>query len=101
MSKIKRVLFNFIRAQSDPYPGAFTFIEGREMRIWRARLFDRPYYGTPGQIGRISDEGLYVLCGDQRAVILQEVEMSGKRGPASMFVRSIKHRVGRLARGDD
>ncbi|MCB0429406.1 MAG: methionyl-tRNA formyltransferase [Flavobacteriales bacterium] len=29
-------IFNFIRAQSKPYPGAFTFVEGKKVTIWQA-----------------------------------------------------------------
>jgi methionyl-tRNA formyltransferase len=30
-------LHNFVRAQTRPYPGAFTTWEGRKLRLWRAR----------------------------------------------------------------
>lgn len=86
-------VFNFIRAQSDPYPGAFTFFEAQEMKIWRARLFEKPYYGTPGQVARIAGDEVYVICGDDRAVVLEEVEIGGKRGKATDFIKSIKARL--------
>ncbi len=73
-----RSVYNFIRAQSDPYPGAFTYFEGKELRIWKARLFRNTYFGTPGQVARIASDGVYVICGDDRAIILEEVELGGK-----------------------
>jgi methionyl-tRNA formyltransferase len=85
---------NFIRAQSDPYPGAFTHYEGRILKIWRARVFDRRYFGTPGQVARIEEDGVYVICGDNRAIILEETELSdGKRGRATEAIRTIKWRM--------
>ena len=33
-------IYNFIRAQTKPYPGAFGTIGGRDIRIWKARPFD-------------------------------------------------------------
>lgn len=33
-------VYDFIRAQTRPYPGAFGTVEGRTLRIWRARPFD-------------------------------------------------------------
>lgn len=31
-------LYNFIRAQTHPYPGAFTYINGKVLKIWRASI---------------------------------------------------------------
>src|SRR5262249_7680476 len=88
-----RDVFNFIRAQSDPYPGAFTYVDGQELRIWKARLFDDVYFGTPGQVARIASDGVTVVCGDHRALVLEDVEMSGKRGRANELIKSIKLRM--------
>jgi methionyl-tRNA formyltransferase len=33
-------IYNFVRAQTRPYPGAFGPIDGRMLRIWKARPFD-------------------------------------------------------------
>lgn len=35
-----REIHNFIRAQTHPYPGAFSKIDGQVLRIWKARPFD-------------------------------------------------------------
>lgn len=86
-------VYNFIRAQSDPYPGAFTYFDAQELKIWRAKVFDRPYYGTPGQVARISSDGVYVICGDHQALVIKEVEIGGKRGNAKDFIKSIKGRM--------
>jgi methionyl-tRNA formyltransferase len=86
-------LYNFIRAQSSPYPGAFTYYGDSVLKIWRAAVFPSLYYGTPGQIARIVDEGVYVICGDNQALILQEVELDDKPGSAKEFITSIKSRL--------
>ncbi|MBE2228893.1 MAG: methionyl-tRNA formyltransferase [Ignavibacteria bacterium] len=31
-------IYNFIRAQSKPYPGAYTFINGKKITIWNAEI---------------------------------------------------------------
>ncbi|MBF0430225.1 MAG: methionyl-tRNA formyltransferase [Fibrobacteria bacterium] len=92
-NKSARDIYNFIRAQSTPYPGAFTYFGSQELKIWRARIFDKTYYGTPGQVARISSDGVYVICGDHKAIILEEVELGGKRGNAVEFIKSIKGRM--------
>lgn len=89
-------VFNFIRAQSDPYPGAFTYFENQQMIIWKAKLFESPYYGTPGQVARIANDGVYVICGNDRAIILQEVEINGVRAAATAFIKSFKVRLSRV-----
>ncbi len=33
-------IYNFVRAQTRPYPGAFGPLDGRTLRIWKARPFD-------------------------------------------------------------
>jgi len=86
-------VYNFIRAQSDPYPGSFTYLDGQQLTIWSARLFEAPYYGTPGQVARLSDDGVYVICGDHRAIVLQQVSQGGQRGHARDFIKSIKSRL--------
>ena len=88
--KSAKEIYDFIRAQSDPYPGALTNFQGKLMIIRRAKLFESPYYGTPGQVARIASDGVYIICGDHRAIIVEEVELEGKRGKASNFIKSIK-----------
>jgi methionyl-tRNA formyltransferase len=88
-----RSVFNFIRAQSDPYPGAFTYFEGEKLTIWKATLFRNTYFGMPGQVARIASDGVYIVCGDDRAIILVEVELGRKRGKANDFIKSIRGRM--------
>jgi len=86
-------VYNFIRAQSDPYPGTFTYFYGQTLKIWQAKVFDKTYYGTAGQVARITSDSVYVICGDHRAIILEDIELDGKRGNANNFIKSIKGRM--------
>lgn len=88
-----RNVCRFIRAQSDPYPGAFTYFEGERLTIWKASLSPKVYIGAPGQVARLASKGVYVICGDDRAIILEEVELRGKRGKATDSIKSIKGRM--------
>ena len=90
--KTARQVHDFIRAQSHPYPGAFTYLEGSVLRVWSSRLFEPPYFGIPGQVGRIQDGEVYVICGDDHAVVLTDAEFLGRRGRPGDFVRSIRTR---------
>lgn len=92
-SKPAKEVFNFIRGQSEPYPGAFFIYLETICHITKARLFEQPFYGTPGQIAKISNEEVYVICGDNKAVILQEIERSAVRQSASSVLNTIKIRL--------
>ena len=94
-TKPAREVYAAIRAQSHPYPGAFTYLEGQILKIWRARLFEHDFHGSPGQIARISGDGVYVTCGDNRAVILEEVELGAVKGMSWDLIKSIKGRLTR------
>jgi methionyl-tRNA formyltransferase len=86
-------VYNFIRAQSEPYPGAFTYFEGQILKIWQANIFEKTYYGMPGQVAKINSDSVCVICGDHQAIILEDVELNGQRGKAKDFIRSIKGRM--------
>lgn len=87
-----REVHNFIRAQSDPYPGAFTYLERLPLKIWRSSIYERPYYGVPGQVARITNESVVVVCGGNSAINLEEIELQGTRCKAPNVIASIKTR---------
>lgn len=63
-------LYDFIRAQTRPYPGAYTTLpDGKILRIWRASVFPYPFYGIPGLVGQRFDDGIVVSCGEGALVI--------------------------------
>lgn len=46
-------LYNFVRAISRPYPGAYGFINGNKITIWKAQPFDTRIDTISHQIGEI------------------------------------------------
>lgn len=57
-------IYNFIRAQSKPYPGAFSFDEdGNKIKIYEASIFENEYYGMPGLIVSVESNKVLVCCG--------------------------------------
>ncbi|WP_186140369.1 formyltransferase [Burkholderia gladioli] len=77
-SKPAAEVYNLIRAVAPPYPGAFTELHGRRFVVARARLAAR---GSPAaQAARdlppglhVSDNALFGVCGDSRAVSILEL----------------------------
>ena len=88
-----REVYNFIRAQSRPYPGTFTWLQGEKLVIWRARREESVYYGTPGQVSKVSADGVHVVCGDNRAVVIETVEQDGIDMKAHKALKSVSIRL--------
>lgn len=93
-------VFNFIRAQSEPYPGAFTSYNGKKLYIWRAHLIETTYYGAPGQVAKIDKDGVYVTCGDNKPISLDTVQLANDAiQPAQRVIRSLRARLGQSGVG--
>jgi methionyl-tRNA formyltransferase len=62
-----------VRAQTRPYPGAFTFLGERKVVVWRARPVDHAAKAPAGTIVGAEDAGVVVACGEG-ALLLEETE---------------------------
>lgn len=56
-------LERLVRAQSDPYPNAYTFHKGQRLRVVGARVSEGRYGGTPGRIFYREGDGVVVVAG--------------------------------------
>ncbi len=76
-----RAIHNLVRATSRPYPGAYTFLDGRKLTVWSAALpRDARHYVTkaPGRVLRCQPGlGATVLTGDG-VILLQSVQLEGE-----------------------
>ncbi len=63
-----------VRASTHPYPGAFTTtVGGAVLRVWAAHDVDAPqHWARPGQIIEMDEATITVLCGDHRALVLDD-----------------------------
>lgn len=89
-------IVRLVRASSEPFAGASTWLQGKRARIWRAEEAGLPHawHGSPGQVAERDSEGVLVLCG-AGAVRLLEVEIEGEgRGAAFVMIRSARARFG-------
>jgi methionyl-tRNA formyltransferase len=86
-----------VRASAEPFAGAYSWLDGRRMRIWRARPAALPYRwsGVPGQVIEIRDDGsVAVLCGDG-ALVVEQVELEDdRRVTAGRLIRNTRMRLG-------
>jgi methionyl-tRNA formyltransferase len=81
-------VYNFIRAQTNPYPGAFAFLGKERWTVWRAQPFDtfsfRSGVRRPGEIVAALPSGWVVQTGTSPLWILQASNDSGDTVPASL-----------------
>lgn len=56
-------LERLVRAQSDPYPNAFTFHRGERIRVVSAAVSEGRYGGTPGRIFIREGDGVVIVAG--------------------------------------
>ncbi len=68
---------NLVRGMN-PWPGAYTFIEDRRIKIKETRLKDKlDLQGQPGEVLAITSEGLWLQTGD-KPLLITKVQPSGK-----------------------
>lgn len=78
---------NAIRA-FDPWPGAFSILNGRRIKCFRGSTLAWKGEGRPGEIVGSTEDGLVVLAGDGRAVAVGELQLEGvRRLSAGEFLR--------------
>jgi len=86
-------IHNFIRAQSPPYPGAFTFLNGEKILILEASPDPRIIYSVPGSIVERHDNYIVIGCGEC-AIQVHTISINGDSTISPRFVfKSLKNRL--------
>ncbi len=74
-------IYNLIRALGRPYPGAYTYFQDRQLRVWSARrLNEAPVYRgrVPGRLVEVRPgEGSVILTGDG-ALLLERIQLENE-----------------------
>ena len=74
-------IINLIRSYSNPYPGAFTTLNGLKVSIFRAQIEKSQFYigYIPGRVKSINSDGtVTVFCGDGNALRLENIVVDGE-----------------------
>jgi methionyl-tRNA formyltransferase len=66
-------LYDWVRAQTRPYPGAFTFLGSEKVIVWGARPVELDASALPGTIVELRSTGPVVACGEG-GLVLEEVQ---------------------------
>ena len=71
----------------NPWPSAYTFVNGKTLKVWKCRADEKCSGETPGTVILTDKEGIHVACKDG-TLILTEVQLEGKkRMDAEAFLR--------------
>lgn len=85
-------IHNFIRSQSKPYPGSYSFLNGEKIIFQKSRIINDKCYGNPGQIFKINNEGVFVVCSKNSVLLIEEIIVDGEVVNPNKHIRSIKSR---------
>jgi methionyl-tRNA formyltransferase len=66
-------LYDWVRAQTRPYPGAFTFLGDEKVIVWGARPVSLSDTAPAGTIVDVLDEAPVVACGEG-GLLLEEIQ---------------------------
>ena len=62
-----------MRAQTRPYPGAFSFLGDEKVIVWAARVVELAATAPAGTIVEVRPEGPVVACGEG-GLVLEEIQ---------------------------
>jgi len=87
-------IHRLIRASCEPYAGAYTYLEGEKVIIWKSELVKSKenWLGVPGQFAEFDGHGfLNILTGNGK-LKLTEIEISKTRSVPNVFFNSVRNR---------
>ena len=80
--RTSREIFNLIRAVTDPYPGAFTDVDGARLMVWWAEPDSPVAQGRQGRPGEILSTSPLVVATQDGALELTRTEWRSAERPA-------------------
>jgi methionyl-tRNA formyltransferase len=91
--KDARSLVNQVRGMT-PWPGCYTWLEGKMLKIHRAEALEKTHSSRPGTIIAAAPGGIEVAAGSG-TVLLHELQLEGKkRLPAGDFLKGYRIAAG-------
>lgn len=62
----------------NPWPSAYTYLEGKTLKIWDAEVLPKTEGGEPGEVLNITRDAIVVKTG-QDNIALKEIQLEGKK----------------------
>ena len=96
-------IYNWIRALTLPFPGAFTHWNGEKVTIWEAELLEgyKPRFdGQPGEILDIMDKKGMVVATGNSGLLVKTAGFGGRTTSGDEFMRRLKITPGTILGGN-
>lgn len=74
-------IYNFVRALTKPYPGAFTYFGATQINIWKARPFEINFKDSstePGKILHKFENGSFLVATRDNPLLIESYDSSNK-----------------------
>ncbi|XJZ28450.1 methionyl-tRNA formyltransferase [Bacillota bacterium Lsc_1132] len=81
-SKNGEEIYNHVRGLN-PWPVAFTTLDGQVIKIWQTEKVCSSQMATPGTITKVDSDGMIVATGNETAIKIKELQPSGKKKMAA------------------
>ena len=80
----------------NPWPSAYTTLDGKTLKVWQTDVVDKEYEGTPGEIVEITKDSLVIKTG-KGALRVRQLQLEGKkRMEADAFLRGYAVKEGTI-----
>lgn len=89
-------IIRLINASSEPFSGAYCFLNNEKLTIWRANLVEdcELFLGVPGQVSKICKEtGSIEVLARKGKVVIKEVSYKSDRGVPIKYIQSLRIRL--------
>jgi methionyl-tRNA formyltransferase len=94
-TKTPEELYDWIRGQSHPYPGAFSYLDGTKLRLWSARPpSDDKVFAAPGEILGVDGDGVEIAAWEGSIVVDRIQVADDDETTGSELVDSYEFEVG-------
>ncbi|MBP9999993.1 MAG: methionyl-tRNA formyltransferase [Clostridiales bacterium] len=85
-TKSANVLERLVRGLN-PWPSAYTFLNGKNLKIWSCKVLPETAAAEPGTIYKTDKAGIYAACAEG-SLLITELQLEGKkRMDAASFLR--------------
>ncbi len=88
-----RTVFNKVRALN-PWPSAYTFINGKMMKLWMVEAIDNESINSPFEVIAVEKDYFSISCVNGYVKVYELQLQNKKRMPASEFLKGYKLKVG-------
>ena len=62
----------------NPWPSAYTYLEGKTLKIWDADVVEQDYEGTPGEVIQVTKDSIIIKT-SSGSLAVKELQLEGKK----------------------